>query len=88
MKIWWCQEHEASGYTGREVRWCHPGVDLGEESHCRMVPMRLIPNNAELSAMLKQVRGEEVEYQPGYFVWQMEKVIRDAILAALDGETP
>lgn len=34
--------------------------------------------------MLSQVLGEEIEYQPGYFVWQMEKEIRDQFVSILN----
>lgn len=33
--------------------------------------------------MLNQVLAEEVEYQPGYFVWQMEASIRDTFFGVL-----
>lgn len=34
--------------------------------------------------MLIQVLGDEIEYQPGYFVWQMEREIRDQFVSILD----
>ncbi len=37
---------------------------------------------SDLTMMLAQVQEEEIEYQPGYWVWQMEVEIRDAFVAA------
>ncbi len=39
--------------------------------------------DSELTIMLAQVREEEIEYQPGYWVWQMEVEIRDAFVKAV-----
>lgn len=90
MRILWCEEH-AQAEDGEGL--CHrgrlDGFGFDGFTDCRMVPMRLIPDNAlagidreALAEALKFNRVDDTEY---------EFIVRDAarvVLAALDGETP
>lgn len=47
-RVWWCQEHESNGQPETSIcyRWAlflASGKELAGD--CRMVPMRLIPDN-------------------------------------------
>ena len=76
MKILWCEEHGQSEYNGQGL--CIMGIERGFKEKapnysCRMVAMRLIPDN-DYEQMVQRLADLEDRLQ--------------VMVERLDGETP